>query len=60
MQREPGGRQLKTTVLIVMAVIILIPSMLGFVTKFLEFIHTFQAEVGQNRCADQLQPVESG
>jgi hypothetical protein len=31
-------------VLLVMAIVILVPSMLGFVTKFIEFIHTFRGE----------------
>jgi nitrogen fixation-related uncharacterized protein len=34
----------KTMVTLAFAVIILIPSMLGFGAKFLEFIHTFQGE----------------
>jgi nitrogen fixation-related uncharacterized protein len=34
----------KTLVTIAFAVIILVPSMLGFGAKFLEFIHTFRGE----------------
>ena len=34
----------KTIVLIVMSIVILVPSMAGFVMKFIEFIHTFKAE----------------
>ena len=36
----------KTMVTLAFAVIILIPSMLGFGAKFLEFIHTFRGESG--------------
>lgn len=39
--RQRTGR-LKPTVLIVMSVLILVPSMVGFVMKFMEFIRTFQ------------------
>jgi len=38
---RPRGR-LKSTVLVVMSVLILVPSMLGFAMKFAEFIRTFQ------------------
>lgn len=41
---KTGGSQLKNIVLIVMAALILAPSMLGFIAKFMEFIHTFQSE----------------
>jgi hypothetical protein len=37
-----NGNTLRTSVLIVMSVGILVPSMLGFVAKFIEFIHTFR------------------
>lgn len=36
----------KTLVTIFFAIIILIPSMMGFVNKFIEFIHTFRGESG--------------
>lgn len=36
------GNTLKTSVLVFMAIAILIPSMIGFVAKFIEFIHTFR------------------
>ena len=36
--------RLKNTTLLVMAILILVPSMMGFVAKFLEFINTFQGE----------------
>lgn len=39
-----GAARLKSSVLIIMAILILLPSMLGFGAKFLEFIHTFQGE----------------
>ena len=32
----------KSLVLLAMAILILVPSMLGFAAKFIEFIHTFQ------------------
>jgi hypothetical protein len=38
--------RLKNTVLLVMAVIILIPSMLGFFAKFYEFAHTLGSDSG--------------
>lgn len=44
-QKKQGPERqsrLKTTVLIMMSVLILVPSMLGFVMKFIEFVHTFQ------------------
>ena len=45
---DSGGRKpvsrLKNATLIVMAIIILVPSMMGFVAKFIEFIHTFQGD----------------
>ena len=43
-QKQTPERQsrLKTTVLVVMSVLILAPSMLGFAMKFVEFVHTFQ------------------
>lgn len=37
---------LKTAVLISMSIAILVPSMLGFVMKFIEFVHTFQQDNG--------------
>lgn len=36
----------KTYVTIVFAILILVPSMMGFMAKFIEFIHTFQGESG--------------
>ena len=44
---DSGGKKtsrLKNTTLLVMAILILVPSMMGFVAKFIEFIHTFQGE----------------
>jgi len=38
------GSRLKATVVLLMAIGILVPSMLGFVAKFLEFVHTFRSE----------------
>ena len=35
---------MKSRVTLIFAVIILVPSMLGFVNKFIEFMHTFQGE----------------
>lgn len=34
----------KTLTVIIMCVIIIVPTMAGFVTKFIEFIHTFRNE----------------
>lgn len=34
----------KTMTTIAFAIIILVPSMMGFITKFIEFIHTFREE----------------
>ena len=34
----------RTQVTILLAILILTPSMIGFVAKFMEFIHTFQGE----------------
>ena len=34
----------RTLVLIIMSVLILTPSMIGFVMKFVEFVHVFQGE----------------
>jgi len=34
----------KNILLVVMSIVILVPSMAGFVMKFIEFIHTFQGE----------------
>lgn len=39
-----SGSRLKATTLLIMAIVILVPSMAGFVAKFVEFIHTFQGE----------------
>jgi hypothetical protein len=39
-----GSSKLKTTLLIVIALLILIPSMLGFCAKFIEFLHVFRGE----------------
>ncbi|HRX81023.1 MAG TPA: cbb3-type cytochrome oxidase assembly protein [Pirellulaceae bacterium] len=44
MKDQPKASRTKTIVLIVMSVCILVPSMTGFVMKFMEFIHTFQGE----------------
>lgn len=41
---QPKSSRTKNIVLIVMSVVILVPSMMGFVMKFIEFIHTFQGE----------------
>lgn len=41
MKTEKTSRVRSLTVLI-MAVVILVPSMIGFVMKFIEFVHTFQ------------------
>jgi nitrogen fixation-related uncharacterized protein len=38
----PRGRRMKGIVLLVMSICIIVPSMLGFSAKFLEFIHTFR------------------
>ena len=38
--RNPSSTRF--VVLLVMSILILVPSMLGFVTKFIEFIHTFR------------------
>ena len=43
MKTEKVSRVQSTTVL-VMAIAILVPSMIGFVMKFVEFIHTFQGD----------------
>ncbi len=42
-QRRPRP-SLKTIILVLMSVCILVPSMAGFVMKFIEFIHTYQSE----------------
>lgn len=44
MDAKPSNPRLKNVVLLVMAVAILVPSMLGFVMKFIEFVRTFQGE----------------
>lgn len=36
--------RLRSTVLLVMTIVILVPSMMGFVMKFIEFVHVFQGE----------------
>ena len=42
---RPSRKPSKATwITIVFAVIILIPSMIGFVMKFVEFVHTFQGD----------------
>lgn len=38
-----NGNTLRNSVLIFMSIGILVPSMLGFVAKFIEFIHTFRS-----------------
>lgn len=35
---------IKSLTLIVMSVVIIVPTMAGFVTKFLEFVHTFRSQ----------------
>lgn len=40
------GQRIKTVTIIAMAVLILVPSMLGFVAKFIEFLHTFRGDSG--------------
>lgn len=42
MQNQPRPNRTKSIVLIVMSVVILVPSMTGFVMKFVEFVRTFQ------------------
>ena len=37
--------RIQSTTVLVMAIVILVPSMIGFVMKFIEFIHTFQGDV---------------
>jgi nitrogen fixation-related uncharacterized protein len=44
MKTQKTSRIQSITVL-VMAIAILVPSMIGFVMKFIEFIHTFQGDV---------------
>jgi hypothetical protein len=41
---QPQTARRKTRLTLIFAVIILVPSMLGFASKFVEFIHTFQGE----------------
>ncbi len=41
-KRTATSGRLKPAVLVVMSVLILVPSMVGFIMKFLEFIRTFQ------------------
>ena len=41
--RREAPNRFKNGVIIAMSVLILVPSMLGFVNKFLEFMHTFRA-----------------
>ena len=36
----------RTIVTLVLAVLILVPSMIGFIAKFMEFVHTFRDETG--------------
>ncbi len=36
------GSRLKSSILVIMSILILVPSMAGFVMKFLEFIRTFR------------------
>jgi hypothetical protein len=36
----------RTIVTVILAVLILVPSMLGFIAKFTEFVHTFRGETG--------------
>jgi hypothetical protein len=44
MPNQPRPSRARTITLIVMSIVILVPSMTGFVMKFIEFIHTFQGE----------------
>ena len=44
MTNTPHPNRTKSMVLLVMAVAILVPSMLGFAAKFIEFIHVFRGE----------------
>ncbi len=44
MPANPSSNRTKNIVLIVMSVAILVPSMVGFVMKFMEFIRTFQGD----------------
>ena len=44
MPKQPRPSRARTITLIVMSIVILVPSMTGFVMKFIEFIHTFQGE----------------
>ena len=46
MTKPSRPNRTKSIVLIVMSIVILVPSMTGFVMKFIEFIHTFQGESG--------------
>ena len=41
MTNQPRPSRAKTITLIVMSVVILVPSMIGFVLKFIEFVHTY-------------------
>lgn len=43
MEQQARPSRVKTAVLVVMSVAILVPSMAGFVMKFIEFIHTFRS-----------------
>ena len=36
--------RLRSITVLIMAAVILVPSMIGFVMKFIEFIHTFQGD----------------
>jgi nitrogen fixation-related uncharacterized protein len=42
---RPKTTRLQSITVLVMAIVILVPSMLGFVMKFIEFVHTFQGDV---------------
>jgi nitrogen fixation-related uncharacterized protein len=44
MNKKPRSNSSAGIITIVFAVVILIPSMLGFGTKFIEFVHTFRGE----------------
>ena len=39
-----GRKKSRLWITLLFAVIILVPSMLGFVAKFIEFVHTFQGD----------------
>jgi hypothetical protein len=40
---SPNSSRIKSITLLIMTVIILVPTMTGFVMKFIEFVHTFRS-----------------